>query len=214
MKKILSITTLTLFFIAANGQNKKYVKTMEKNLAAMDTCKTQASYQKLANAFERISGAEKKEWLPLYYAADCYILIGYMESDKQKMDDYFTKAQGFTDRADSLSPKNSEIYTMRSWVLSAMIGVNPMMRGAKLGPESGMWLEKAIELDKTNPRPYFMKGQSAMYTPAMWGGGKDKAIVLFEKALELFKTFKPASSIAPNWGEQQTKDSLAECKKK
>lgn len=214
MKKIISITALSIMFLTVNAQNKKYVKTMEKNIASIDTCNSQASFQKLANTFERIASAEKKEWLPLYYAADCYILIGYMEKDNQKMDEYFTKAQGFTDRADSLSPKNSEIYTMRSWVLSAMIGVNPMIRGAKLGPESGMWLEKAIEMDKTNPRPYYMKGQSAMYTPAMWGGGKDKAVVHFEKALELFKTFKPASSIAPNWGEKQTKESLAECKKK
>lgn len=214
MKKQIIIAVLAFLSIAANAQNKKYIKSMEKNLSSMDTCKGQASFQKLANTFERIASAEKKEWLPLYYAADCYILIGYMEKDNQKMDDYFTKAQVLTDRADSLSPKNSEIYTMRSWVLSAMIGVNPMIRGAKLGPESGMWLEKAIELDKTNPRPYYMKGQSAMYTPAMWGGGKDKAIVQFEKALVLFKTFKPASSIAPNWGEKQTKESLAECKKK
>ena len=204
---------LAMIFLAANAQNKKYVKSMEKNIASMDTCNSQASFQKIANAFERIGNVEKKEWLPSYYSAYCYIMIGYMEDDKGKMDDYFTKAQGFVDNADTLSPKNSEIYTMRSWVLSAMIGVNPMMRGAKLGPESGMWLDKAIDLDKTNPRPYFMKGQSAMYTPAMWGGGKDKAVVQFEKALELYKKFKPASSIAPNWGEKQTKESLEKCKK-
>lgn len=213
MKKFIALAACTLLFIAATPPDKKYIKTMEKNIASMDTCKSQASWQKLANNFERVGNAEKKEWLPLYYTAYSYIIIGYMEADKGKMDDYFTKAQGFANKADSLMPNNSEIITLQAWVLSAMIGVSPMTRGAKLGPQSGMLLDKAIELDKTNPRPYYMKGQSAMYTPAMWGGGKDKAIPLFEKALELYAKFKPASSIAPNWGESQTKESLAACKK-
>lgn len=197
----------------ANAQDKKFIKAMEKNLTSMDTCKTQASWQQVANTFERIGDAEKKEWLPYYYAAYSYVLIGYMEKDKNKQDEYFDKAQGFVSKADSLKPDNSEVYAMRSWVLSAKIGVSPMTRGATLGPESGMLLDKAIELDKNNPRPYYLKGMSAMHTPPMWGGGKDKAIANFNKALELYAKFKPLSSIMPSWGEQQTKENLEKCKK-
>jgi tetratricopeptide (TPR) repeat protein len=198
---------------AASAQNKKFIKSMEKNLGAMDTCKTQGSYQKVANTFERIANAEKKEWLPYYYAADTYILIGYMEPDKNKMDEYFDKAQGFADKADSLMPDNSEIITLKAWILSAKIGVAPMQRGSTLGPQSGILLDKAIGLDKTNPRPYYLKAMSAMYTPPMFGGGKDKAIPLFEKSLELFGKFKPSSTIMPNWGEKQAREGLEKCRK-
>jgi hypothetical protein len=48
----------------------------------------------------------------------------------------------------------------------------------------------------------------------MFGGGKDKAKPAFEKALQLYETFKPASTIAPNWGKGATMYFLKECDKK
>ena len=213
MKNLISNLLLVIICFSASAQNKKFVKAMEKNIASMDTCKTQASFLKMANSFERIGNAEKKEWLPYYYAAYASILVGYMDDNKDKQDEYFDKAQKFADKADSLMPNNSENATMMAWILSAKIGVSPMQRGATLGPQSGALLDKAIELDKTNPRPYYLKGMSAMYTPPMWGGGKDKAITQFQKALDLYSTFKPSSSIMPNWGETQTKENLEKCKK-
>ena len=75
MKKIITIICISLSFVV-NAQSKKFIKSMEKNIASMDTCKTQSSFQKLANSFERIGNAEKKEWLPFYYSAYSYILIG------------------------------------------------------------------------------------------------------------------------------------------
>jgi hypothetical protein len=213
MKNTASFLLMIAISIAAIGQSKKFVKTMEKNLASMDTCKTQAAYQKVANSFERIANAEKKEWLPYYYAADAYILIGYMESDKNKMDEYLDKAQVFADKADSIMPGNSEIVTLKAWILSAKIGVAPMQRGASLGPQSGILLEEAIKLDPTNPRPYYLKAMSAMYTPPMFGGGKDKAIPLFEKSIDLYSKFKPSSTIMPDWGGKQAKEGLEKCKK-
>jgi len=130
------------------------------------------------------------------------------------IDTYCDKAELFIKKADSMNPNNSEIYTLKAQIASARISVNPMTRGQKYGPESATIREKAKELDPTNPRPYYLEGTALFYTPPMFGGGKDKAKPAFEKALNLYETFKPASSIAPSWGKGSASYFLAECDKK
>ena len=197
----------------AAAQNKKYIATMEKNVAELDSTRDGAKLQNLANNFERIAGAEKSEWLPSYYAAYCYVNMTYTTKGDM-VDTYCDKAETFIKRADSISPNNSEIYTIKAQIASARISVNPMSRGQKYGTLSAELRDKAKELDKTNPRPYYLEGTSLFYTPPMFGGGKDKAKPAFEKALKLYETFTPASSIAPNWGKRSAMYFLKECDKK
>ena len=208
---MVAVMLSTTFF--ATAQNKKYIATMEKNVAALDTTRDGAKLQDLANTFERIAGAEKAEWLPNYYTAYCYVNMTY-STKGDMIDTYCDKAETFLKKADSISPNNSEIYTLKAQLASARISVNPMSRGQKYGTESGELREKAKSLDKTNPRPYYLEGTAYFYTPPMFGGGKDKAKPAFEKALELYKDFKPASSISPNWGQRATLYFLKECDKK
>ncbi|MDQ3048153.1 MAG: hypothetical protein M3R27_11445 [Bacteroidota bacterium] len=213
MKKILLLTMVLGMAVTANSQNKKYITTMEKNVAALDTSRTVELLQPLANNFERIASAEKTEWLPLYYAAYCYTNMTY-SAKGDMIDTYCDKADTYIKRADSISPNNSEIYTLKAQIASARISVNPMTRGQKYGTESGVLREKAKEMDPKNPRPYYLEGTAYFYTPAMFGGGKDKAKPVFEKALPMFEAFKPASSIHPHWGKSSTEYFLKKCDEK
>jgi hypothetical protein len=47
-------------------------------------------------------------------------------------------------------------------------------------------------------------------TPVQFGGGKDKAKPLFEKAIELFKIEKPGQ-FYPHWGQKDAETQLALC---
>ena len=211
MKFITLLFTLLITSIAF--AQSKYEDAMKRNLAIMDTAQSMASLQMLANSFERIGNAEKNKWLPYYYAAYTTTRMSYLMPDKSQVDGVLDKAQQFIDKADTIEPNNSEIVTIKAFVLSARIMVNPMTRGAQYGPQSGIMLEKAIELDPSNPRPYMLKGTSAFYTPPAFGGGKDKAQALFETALEKYKAFKPKDELSPDWGERRTEMMLEECKK-
>jgi hypothetical protein len=213
MKNLLILTTMIAACLSTAAQNKKYISAMEKNVAELDTTRDAAKLQNLANNFERIAGAEKTEWLPSYYAAYCYVNMTY-STKGDMIDTYCDKADKFIAKADSLSPNNSEIYTLKAQIAGARISVNPMARGQKYGMESAELREKAKDLDKTNPRPYYLEGTAYFYTPPMFGGGKDKAKPSFEKALKMYEEFKPASSIAPNWGKGATQYFLKECDKK
>lgn len=213
MKKLFILTALVAACFSLSAQNPKYIAAMQKNIAILDTTRDATALQNLANNFERIAGAEKTEWLPNYYTAYCYVNMTYSYKGDQ-IDNYCDKAESFLKKADSISPNNSEIYTLKAQIASARISVNPMARGQKYGTESAELREKAKELDKTNPRPYYLEGTGYYYTPPMFGGGKDKAKPAFEKALLLYKTHTPASSISPNWGKHSTEYFLKKCEEK
>jgi len=78
---------------------------------------------------------------------------------------------------------------------------DPMNRYMTYGPQAQAMLDEAKKLDTNNPRVYLLEGQDKFYTPEQFGGSKEEAKVLFEKSKQLFETFKPASSIHPNWGQ-------------
>ena len=213
MKKIVIITSMLAACIYTSAQNPKYISVMEQNISMLDTTRDAKLLQELGNKFERIANAERSEWLPHYYAAYCYINMTY-SSKGNTIDTYCDKAEAFINKADSIQPNNSEIYTLKAQIASARISVNPMTRGQKYGTLSAEIRETAKKLDPTNPRTYYLDGTGYFYTPPMFGGGKDKAKSSFEKALALFETFKPASTIAPHWGKGATQYYLKECDKK
>ena len=199
--------------MTAFGQDAKYMKAMEKNVLKLDTAKEAATFLDANNAFERIAEANKNEWLPLYYQAYCHVMLGLKQEDNSKKDEYFDKAEQLINKADEISPDNSEIYVMKSFISSMKISVDPMNRGQKFGMQSSMYISKAIELDKENPRAYLLRGTGLMYTPPQYGGGKDKALPVLEDAVAKFKAFKPVNSIMPHWGEARAISMLEECKK-
>ncbi len=212
MKTTITILSALMLMFSANAQSKKFVGGMKKALVQMDSVKKTEQYQSVANDFERIGNAEKKEWLPNYYAGMCYILMAF-EAPVDKIDTYCDKAEVFINKADSLSPNNSEIYVLKAMIASARISVNPMQRGMQYSIQSGTFLEKAMSLDPKNPRAHLQKGTSTYFTPEMYGGGKKAAKPYLEKAVATFKEFKPLTEIYPNWGFRRAEQLLEECGK-
>ncbi|CAN5856107.1 hypothetical protein BH11BAC4_BH11BAC4_10880 [soil metagenome] len=213
MKKTILFISLFTLSVSSFAQSEKYIAAMKKNIDAIDTAfKNPQSLLSLANNFERIAMAEKNQWLAYYYAAFCQVNYTYMEQDKSLVDAIADKATVLVNKADSLQPNNSEISCLRSMIASSHMMVNPMQRYMEYGPESTMQIQKAMEQDPANPRPYYLKGQGLKYTPEQFGGGCKTASPLLQTALEKYAAFKPASDIAPHWGQQRTEMMLNECK--
>lgn len=204
MQKVVFTLILSLFALLAQAQtpNEKFVKAMEKALSGMDTLKTAEQWQTASNQFERIAQKEPKEWLAAYYVAFSQTMIFNMSQDQTKHEALAKKADEYIAKADSLNPNNSEVYVLKNMVSGLYIRLNPMVNGMKYGPVAAMQLEKAKSLDPENPRVYMQEGISAYFTPAQWGGDKEKGKKLMETAAAKFETFKPASSIHPVWGKK------------
>lgn len=210
MKKI--VLSLALLFSAFLGiaQSDAYTTAMTGFLTKMKSANSVESYQPLANGFERIANAETKQWLPRYYAAMCYVMQAMMQQDKSLVDGLVDKAELLLTDAFKLDA-NDEILILQALCKSARIGVDPMTRGMKYGMESNQLLEQAKKTSPNNPRIYFLQGQSLFYTPEAFGGGKAKAKPVFEKAVELFKSFQPSGELMPNWGGDQAQKMLESC---
>jgi hypothetical protein len=88
--------------------------------------------------------------------------------------------------------------------------VDPQSRWQTYGMEASAALQTGMQLDPTNPRLYYLQGMSIFGTPEQFGGGKDKAKPVFQKAVDLYKTFK-VKPLYPNWGQKEAEDMLAKC---
>jgi hypothetical protein len=213
MKKLLLLAGCYLMVATATAQSEKFTAAMQKNLAEMDAAfANPENLLKLANNFERIANAEKNQWLPYYYAAFCQVNYGFMEKDKEKIDAIADRATTLINTADSLAPNNSEISCIKSMIASCHMMVNPMQRWQEYGAQSSENMEAAMKQDPTNPRPYYLKGQGLMYTPEQFGGGCKTAKPELQTALDKYATFKPASSISPDWGKSYAQKLFDSCK--
>lgn len=110
------------------------------------------------------------------------------------------------ERADSVLERTAsanipESHALRAGVLGMMIGSNPL-RGMTLGPKSGAQMERALALGPNNPRVWLLRGIGAYNTPAMFGGGMDKAEEYLLKSIALYANDKPQPP-APAWGQHE-----------
>lgn len=189
----------------------KFVKAMESKIAALDTTRSAEGFADLANAFERIADAEKNQWLAYYYAAYCNASAGtmagaggdMMAAKADKTDPYADKADKQIKKAEEMMKNNSEIFIVRKMIATLRMLGDPMNRYMTYGPEAQSMLDEAKKLNPDNPRVYILEGQDKYFTPAEFGGSKEEAKTLFEKAQKLYDTFKPETSIHPNWGKTQ-----------
>jgi len=208
MKKVLVVVGL-LIATVMNAQTK-FEDAMGKGLEQLKEAKSPADLSDLSSYFERVADAEKTQWLPYYYAAFTLYRSAFLNknADKDKVadkcKDLITKAQAIENNAD--------LYCLVQQVAILQLMVDPMSRYSSYGPLASDALESAKKADATNPRIYFLQGMTTFKTPEAFGGGKELAKPLFEKSVELFKTFKPVSPFHPNWGKEEAEKMLEQCK--
>jgi hypothetical protein len=210
MKKLIVLTvSLCIYAGVANAQLEKYLAFMKSQVQKLDTADTQEEFLALQVGFERCAQKAKMFWQPYYYAAYTKVYVAYLEKDKTKIDAICDDATFYIDKADSLSPDNSEIYSLKAMIATAKIKVDFMERGMKYVSLSNTLLMKALELDKDNPRAYHLLGQNLYNTPEGLGGGKEKAKKFFEKAESLFAAQLPKEQTTePHWGRVEVEKRL------
>lgn len=213
MKKIIFLMTAVLGMQAAGfSQSEKYTTAMQTNLAAFDSAKSVEDFTRIANTFERIGDAEKTQWLPYYYAGLALSTSGWMPAVTDK-DANAEKINKFCDKAESLASSNedkSEIEAIRNMSATQQMMVDPQTRYMSYGKSAGDALDKGLQLNENNPRLYYLRGMSLFGTPVQFGGGKDKAKPVFEKAITLYKAEK-ARPLYPHWGQAKAEEVLAQC---
>lgn len=212
MKTILMFTILMIAF-SATVFSANYEETMKVNIQKLNTEFTISGLTNLANQFERIANAETGKWHPGYYAAYCYVwatAVGEIPAeDKHKLLDL---AQVQMDILQKSFKKESEIFALQAFLYQMRI--TDMSKGFKYSSLASEALEEAEKINPNNPRIYYLLGNNTFHTPKAFGGGKEKAKPMFEKAAALFESQKPANAIEPAWGCEHNNKMLALCNSK
>ena len=212
MKKITLILAVVLVSIVSMAQKPEYYQAMGETLGQYATCKSVADFQALGNKFEMISNVEKGEWLPLYYHAQCYIIMSFMEpTDAAKKDSYLDIAEKSVTKLIEMAPEEAEVFVLQAFYLTGRLVVNPMERGQEYGGLVGQATSKAQALDPTNPRAKMMKIQMDMGSAPFMGLDPKSFCPEAKELLASWDDYKPKSPIHPNWGKDQVEGIVKGC---
>ena len=204
---ILSIALLfTAFFGYAQSAN--YINAIQHGIDLLDTVKTQQGYVTTTNYLQKVAAANEQDWLAQYYSAYGNLIKGIRgKQDEETKDDIYNTALSYINKANTLSPNNSEIYTLKPYIIFMKMSVYPQQRAMSMVPESNQLIEKAIALDKENPRAYLIMGTSLYYLPELFGGSKEEAKKMLTIAKLNFEKYVP-KSLHPNWGKARVEELL------
>ncbi|HET9502284.1 MAG TPA: hypothetical protein VFO93_02000 [Hymenobacter sp.] len=163
-----------------------------------------ATLKALAAKLERAATVAPADWLPRYYQGYALLIHVFQskESDDQK-DAALDQAEAALAKARQLHGDESELLTLQAYIYQARLGISPMMRSMKYSRLVTETIAQAKKANPANPRPYLVGANNVYYTPSMFGGGAEAAKPLYEEAKAKFAAFRPASALAPNWGERQ-----------
>ena len=203
---------LTTIFIAATALPAPAQLSPRDRWA--DSARTQIEAAYTVGDIDRVRGARAlveraltafpdDPLLQHYYAyalhREANLLMGRQRAKEEQYRPLLEQADSLLERSAAKLPL-AETHALRSSVLGQLIN-NPL-RGMILGPRSSSAMDRALELGPRNPRVWLLRGIGAMFTPAMFGGGADKAEEYLRKAITLFADDRPAPPL-PAWGHAE-----------
>ena len=213
MKNLVLLLVLAVSLSSVYAQNSSYEDIMKKNIDLLYEADNESDYQKVANTFEIVANKEETKWLPLYYVSLTKVFMSHNIKDNAKKDLYLDEAQKFLDKALILNNNESELLILQGFLHQARISVSPVSRGKKYSVLANSYFDKAEKINSENPRIYYLKGMNVLNMPKMFGGGKENALPLFQKAKEKFNKFEVSNELYPNWGSQSNENKLNYCLK-
>jgi len=167
--------------------------------------------EEAANAFERIGNTETTNWLPYYNLALLKTRVTFELIDKTKVAQQLKIASNFANKADAISPNNSEIYVLKALINVVKIVSDPMIYGASLTGETTALYQKAIALDQNNPRAKSGLAEFEMGSAAYFKQDLSSYCDRLQETITLYDSFKPISKFHPNWGKERVLEIIQSC---
>ena len=212
MKKTTLLVMALLISALAMGANDPYHEKMSETLRLFAGCSTSEDYLNLANRFRVIAQAESGEWLPLYYEAQCYILMGFTgELDAALRDAYLDKAASAIDKMLAMAPGEAEVYVMKSFYHTGYLVVNPPQRAMNTAPLINGAIARALAIEPDNPRALFLRLSNEMGTASFFGEDTSPYCEQASELLLNWDKYELKSPIHPDWGKEELEGIVKSC---
>ena len=204
MKKYYYAILSLLFFVNLSFADGNYEQQMGN---AMQLWSENKTAEALA-IFERVASIEKKEWIPDYYVSLICAIDILKKTNENQSQLLLKKAKSALKSAMYKSPDNAELYSLKAFILTAEITMDPMVNGQRLSAQVIENYQKALQIDADNPRALYLLSAFQINMAQMFGGETSKYYAQLEKAVEKFNTFKKPASFYPNWGKERAEELL------
>lgn len=220
-KTLLAFALATASFAAARAQAPAaapaatapapagYAEQLGATIEAVLHTGNPAELGELAAKLERAAAANPTDWLAPYYQAYALLLAARLsKAGLTAQDQLLDQGEAALARARQRKGDESELQALQALAYQLRLSLDPMQRYEQYGDLVYQSAETAKTINPANPRPYLILANQVNYTPEMYGGGAAKARPLYEAAKVKFEAFKPASALAPSWGQQQVLERL------
>mgnify|MGYP002639772991 CR=1 FL=1 len=207
MKKVTLVVAL-IFAVHLTAQTP-YEKGMSKALQLRGQQKNTEAVQ----LFERISKAEKDNWLPSYYAANVLIIEGFSIKDETALTTQLNSAQKYLDAASAISKNNPEIIITQTLLNTVYVAFDGQKYGMTLSPENSQLYAKALAIAPNNPRVVFGKAQWDMGAASFFGQSTESMCKEIKRSIGLYKKEKKKGKFHPFGGIERAEAALKQCGK-
>jgi len=212
MKKTTLLLATLLIATLAMGQNEKYYQKMGETLGLFASASSVEDFQELANQFAVIARVETEEWLPLYYEAHCYILMGFTgQLEAAVQDSYLDKASASIVKMEEIAPNEAEVYVMKAFYHTGYLVVDPPGRAMSTTPLINAAISRALTIEANNPRAQFLSISNEMGAASYFGSDTAPICEKAVRLLESWDDYKLKSPIYPNWGKNETTGIVKGC---
>jgi tetratricopeptide (TPR) repeat protein len=159
------------------------------NLLTLESALSDSKFSPMRNYWIAYTG---------YYKTLFYLKTGKREESSMALEKAITVI-------DTVKNKNSELYALTAFLQSFSMQYNKG-NAQELFSKINQNAEKALELDSTNVRVWYILGNNDMYVPAAFGGGR-KCEKYFLKAISLPEQSIPDKTM-PSWGKSEAFSAL------
>jgi tetratricopeptide (TPR) repeat protein len=168
-------------------------------VATARKARDQAEVESLRKVIDKTRSEAQQHGTPEVYQRLAQFELWLCEAALEHNDDKLIKQAAeagvaAAEKAVALNPNSSEAHRLEGNALGELIP-HVFAGGMRYGRRSTAELDKAIELDPNNENAYVARATAYFFTPAAFGGSRDKAIGMLKKAIEL----DPSSDTAHIW---------------
>jgi len=185
--------------------------SVNKNLQLLHQNQSMSAGTQAISEMEQICQKHPKVWDTHYHLAYACILVSFRTASPTEAETLIKKADVALGKAEASGGDASEINTLKAFALFARIAADAS-NAYEYSTRGTALINQALAQNPENPRAHFLMGQNILNTPEAFGGGKERALPSFEKALDLYAKQNPASQLAPSWGEASARQMAAQCR--
>lgn len=205
MKTQIIIISLLLAWtnITVQAGNPSYVLKMTETLETMRAAKSLAEHIKAANTFTMIAGVARDEWLPLYYHANIYINLIYVDTlaDNDQKEKYLEIAKVSIDKMLESNPGEAEVQALDGWYWISRIGLRPMVYGMLYIGNYSSAIERSLAIEPENPRAIFLDLSNKIGKAEFFGSDISEYCVDVNALYDRWDSYVPKSELHPTWGK-------------